>query len=209
MEKILFIDTLTTGMNTERCAIYRIGGIYTEDGVEKKAFDLKVRPFDNARINDASIWLGGETRSSLIDFPEESRAFGKFIEFLDSCVNVQDADDKLYIGGYNCSCFDIPFINEWFRRNRNEQFRNYFHVQCFDIMNISLMILADKRTEMESYTQDCVADKLEIEQKDGDGYYCIENARTSLRIWRKLNDAFGIERPEDENETGTTIKNYE
>ena len=42
MNKILFVDTLTTGMNTERCAIYRIGGIYTEDGVEKKRFDFKV-----------------------------------------------------------------------------------------------------------------------------------------------------------------------
>lgn len=208
MKKILFIDTLTTGMNTERCAIYRIGGIYTEDGVEKKMFDIKSKPFDSARINDTSLWLSGETRSSLLDFPEESKAFGNFINFLDTCVNVQDADDKIYIGGYNCSCFDIPFLVEWFRRNRNEQFRNYFHVQCFDTMNISLMLLADKRGSMESYTQDCVADTLGIEHDYEEASFCIKNARLSYDIWKKLCKEFGLKEYEDTEKTDVIIKNY-
>lgn len=208
MKKILFIDTLTTGMNTERCAIYRIGGIYTEDGVEKKMFDFKSKPFDSAKINDTSLWLSGETRSSLLDFPEERKAFGGFIEFLDSCVNVLDADDKIYIGGYNCSCFDMPFIIEWFRRNGNDQFRNYFHVQCFDTMNISLMLLADKRGSMESYTQDCVADALGIEHDIDEKNFCIKNARLSYDIWKKLCKEFGLDLNENNERTDMIIKNY-
>lgn len=208
MKKILFVDCLTTGMNTERCAIYNLSGIYTEDGVEVKRIDLHIRPFPGARINDQSLWIGGVNRATVAAYPEQEKGFQTLIEFLDQCVDVRNSHDKIYIAGFNSAAFDMPFLWELFRRNGNERFRNYFHMQVLDVMSVAAFGLLDKRRAMPDFKLESVARELGIEpdtQTVGNG---LQNARTSLEIFWKLQQNFGLWEFSDFSEAEQTVKNY-
>ena len=208
MKKILFIDTLTTGMNTERCAIYRLGGIYTEDGVEKERIDLKVRPFENARINDQSLWIGRVDRSIVLTHQRQDEAFAVFAEFLGRHVDIRNAYDKIYLAGFNISAFDVPFIWEWFRRNGNERFRDYFHMQNIDLISIAAFGLMDQRRGMNDFKLESVARELGIDTGDGDTCDCLQNARTALEIFWKLQYRYGIAQYETYDDADLIKRSY-
>lgn len=208
MKKIIFLDTVTTGTHPERCGIYRLGGIYTEDGIERKRFEFRMRPFPNARINDESLYITGETRASLTCYSAEKDVFGQFIKFLDGIIDVRNARNKAYIAGFNVSSMDIPFLKEWFRKNGNEHFRDYFYVQNLDMMNIAAFALVEVRDSMPNFHLETVARFLEIRTRNLAQYDCIKNAKVSLDIYRKLQTQFGLSMCQDTTETKDTCKNY-
>lgn len=208
MYKIFFIDTLTTGMNVEKCSIYRIGGIYTENGIEKFRFEFRMRPFINARINEQSIWISGESRQSLTGYESESDAFGHFIEMLDSVIELRNPKDKAYIAGFNAAAFDMLFLREWFRRNGNERFRDYFHVQVIDTMSLSAFALLPTRADMPDFHLNNTARFLGIDVYPGAGYNCTDNAKLSLDIFRHLQTRFGLSECMDETESTEFRKNF-
>ena len=197
MNKILFIDTVTTGMNPEKCSIYRIGGIYTEDAVEKERFEFRMRPFRNARISEQSLWITGETRSSLLVYKDEADAFKDFIAFLNRIVDIKNPRDKAYLAGFNTAGLDVPFLREWFRRNKNERFRDYFHVQPMDVMTLSAFALMASRSAMPDFHLETAARFLQIDAPIGEVYNCIENAKVSLDIFRMLQKRFGVAECQD------------
>lgn len=206
MKKILFVDTLATGMNPERCSIYRIGGIYTEDGVEKRRFDFRMQPFHGARMSDQSLWIGGEDRATLARYPANDKAFESFVKMLDSFVELKNPYDKMYIAGFNSSAFDVPFIREWFRRNANERFRDYFHVQTLDLMTIASFIMLDDRKMMPDFKLDTVSEFLG-QPVTGDSYDCVNNAFKVLNIYRSFRTRLGLQEFDDRSESKEIIKN--
>lgn len=208
MNKILFIDILTTGMNPEKCSIYRIGGIYTEDAVEKERFEFRMRPFRNARINEQSLWISGESRSSLLVYKDESDAFKDFLAMLGRLVDIKNPHDKIYIAGFNSAAFDVPFLREWFRRNGNERFRDYFHVQTMDVMCLSAFALMPTRQGMPDFHLETAARFLQVKATAGDTYDCITNAKTSLDIFRKLQKRFGVAECLDTSSVVKITKNF-
>ena len=208
MNKILFIDTVTTGMNPEKCSIYRIGGIYTEDAEERQRFEFRMRPFRNARINEQSLWISGESRSSLLVYKDESDAFKDFVAFLDTLVDIRNPRDKMYIAGFNVSGFDIPFLREWFHRNGNERFRDYFHVQAMDVMCLSAFALMPTRQSMPDFHLETAARFLQVKAPAGENYECVENAKVSLDIYRVLQKRFGVAECTNLSEVTSVKKNF-
>ena len=208
MNKILFIDILSTGMDVKRCAIYRIGGIYTEDGQEKKRFDFRVRPFQGARISDQSLWVGGVDRTALAAYPDQEKAFSDFIAMLDGFVEVRNSRDKMYLGGFNTATMDAPFLLQWFNWNRNERYRDYFHMQILDMMTVAGFALMDQRRSMQDFKLESVARQLNIYSGEGDTSNCVQNAKTSLDIYRHMRTRFGLEEFTETPECTDILKNY-
>jgi len=208
MYKILFIDSVTTGMNPERCAIYRLGGIFTEDGVEKKRFELRMRPYQNARISEQSLWICNETRSSLLYYPSQEDAFKDFIALLNEHVNIHNPKDKLFLGGFNTDRFEYPFLTEWFRRNGNERFRDYFYVQTFDMMGIANFALLHNRRDLPDFYLETIAGEIGVHPVSSQRYDCIANSKTSLDIFRTLSRRWGLDDVRNEDETEETFRNY-
>lgn len=208
MNKVIFIDTLSTGMGPDRCGIYRIGGIVTYDAVEKERFDLKVCPWKGARISEQSLWIGGESRASLVDYPDEKSALSQFTKILDRHVSVKNPSDKAYLAGFNSAGFDVPFLREWFLRCDNLRFRDYFHVQTIDIMCLTALLLMNERPGMPGFHLDTVAHQMGIEYSIRDIYNPVDNAEVCLRIYRKLQMRFGVNECYDETPVETITKNY-
>ena len=209
MKKILFIDTLTTGMNHERCAIYRIGGIFVQNDEETERLDLKVRPFHGAKINDQSLWIGGVDRSQVAAYPNQDSAFKEFITFLDKHVDAKNPNDKIYLAGFNASGFDYPFLWEWFRRNGNEKFRNYFHMQVLDIMCISAFALLDERGSMPDFRLETVARHLGVYDGEGDSADCVLNARIALEIYAEIRTRLSLDPQIQYKRTQYIFQNWE
>lgn len=208
MEKIIYIDTLTTGMNTDRCAIYRIGGIITEESVETDRFEMRVRPYPNARISDQSLWIGGESRGTLIKYPDEKDALAFLTGILDEHINVRNPKDKAYIAGFNASAMDVPFLRELFKRNGNMHFRDYFHVQVIDLMTLSAFALIRSRNDMPDFHLESAARALGLECPYGQSYNCLSNAKTCLDMYRLLEKRFGIGECTDVSLIGDIKKNF-
>ena len=211
MEKIVFIDTLTTGMNPERCAIYRIGGIVVVDGTERSRFDLRCCPPSGARINDQSLWIGGESRASVIRYPDQADAFRDFLSVIDETVVLRNPNDKAYLAGFNASAFDVPFLREWFRKNGNERFRDYFHVQTMDLMTLSAFALMQERENLPNFHLESAAEALGVKAPIGGKYDCISNAELAKELFFTLREKFGTGSGSDGKATDkvfTNVKNH-
>lgn len=208
MKKILFIDTVTTGMNPEKCSIYRIGGIYTIDGVEQKRFEFRMRPFINARISEQSLWISGESRSSLIVYPDEKDVFKTFTDYLDTIVDIRNPKDKLYLAGFNVTAFDAFFLREWFRRNGNERFRDYFYVQTIDTMCLATVALMNTRHNMPDFHLETAARFMHVKAAVSQSYDCIVNAKTSLDIYRAFEKRCGLGECLDDSEATDVTTNF-
>lgn len=208
MNKILFIDSVTTGMNPEKCAIYRIGGIFTVNGRETVRFELRMRPFPNARISDQSLWICKETRSSLIYYPDQAEAFADFIKLLNAQVNLHNPKDKIFIAGFNCDRFEYAFINEWFRRNGNERFRDYFYVQTIDLMTLANFRFIEKRHQFHDFFLETAARQLGVPVPGDDRYDCITNSKTCLDMYRKLAMEWAVADIEESKPATEIFKNF-
>lgn len=212
MNKILFIDTLTTGPFPSKCGIYAIGGSVCEDTQtetrELKRFEFRMRPFEDARIIDKSLWLGGMTRSQLIYFKKEAEVLEDFVKMLSDVVKVSDPADKIFLCGFNTSAFDMPFLKEWFDRNENRNFRNVFHMQSIDLLSVSAYALMEERTAMKEFNLDSVARKLGILTKVQERYSCLDNVAACIGIYRKLKERLGMGEWGSFTESGELIVNY-
>lgn len=195
MKKILIIDTLATGLNTERCAIYKIGGIFCEDNPgmikEKTRFSLAVRPFEGARIIENSLWVGGVGRRNLVGYPPQEEAFADFIKLIENHINVRNANDKLYICGFNVAAFDSILIKNWFYRNDDPRFRDCFFVQTLDLMSIAAFALIGERDNMPDFHLETVARYLGVTPTKNENYNCLDNAETCLKMYRELKARLG------------------
>lgn len=212
MNKILFIDTLTTGFDNERCAIYKIGGILCEETAtsikETCRFELNVRPFDKARVDEKALWIGGETRSSMVMYPEQDKAFRVFIEILDKTVNVRDPKDKIYLSAFNSAAFDSAFLKSWFLRNDNKHFRDYFYVQTLDIMSLSAMALLNERQNMQDFHLETTARYMGVIAEHPVKYSCLANADTCMEIYKKVKEKFKIGEDRDYTKVENIVRNF-
>lgn len=196
MNKLLFIDTMTTGLNTERCAIWSIGGIFCEDTamslIEKKRFELRMRPFDGARITDTSLWAGDMTRSELAWYPSQELALMSFKDMLGEEVDRADKADKLYIAGFNSAAFDSIFLRRWFERCGDAGFRDWFYVQTLDLMSLSAAALMEQRDGMPDFHMNTTARWLGAKAVVGTKASTLDNALTCENMYRALKERLNI-----------------
>lgn len=211
MNKILFIDTLTTGLNPDRCEIYRIGGVFCREEFMKMEetvrFDICARPSDNARISETSLWTGGVTRKDLIGYPSQDEAFAYFMEILDNQVDADNPSDKIYLAGYNVTGMDMPFVRAWFASRGNNRWRDYFHMQSIDVMILAAFVLMDERNIMDDFLMQTVARQLGIEPQ-GSRYNCTDNAMTALKIYMTIKERLLPAQDRVYSESGRIMNNY-
>ena len=208
MNKILFIDSVTTGMSPERCAIYRSGGIFAVDGVEVKRFEIRMRHFPGADIAGRSLDICEESRATLARYPSQEKGFRDFIALLDEQVDRSNPRDKMYISGFNSSRFEYAFIMEWFHRCDNRHFRDYFYVQTYDLMTLTCLYAMEKRPFLPDFKLETAARILGVSCPVEDRYDCISNARTCMDMFRVLALRWGVAELPSSPVTDNVFKNF-
>ena len=150
VEKILYFDVETTGLDEKVCEIVQIAGIIEIDGEIKEKFNLLMKPTPNAKITEESLEVIGKTKEELLSYPPQIIVYDKFKKILESYVNKYDKTDKLKLVGHNVG-FDFNFLLAWSKRMEDkyigslvsykEQFCTFRVIQAMKFLGIIGKIL--------------------------------------------------------------------
>ncbi len=133
--KILWIDTETTGLDPKRHGIIQIAGIVDIDGEVKEAFDIKIAPSADVEIDPAALEVHGISEDILLTYPEARVSFNGLQKVMSVYVDRYDKRDKFFMAGYNVH-FDEQFIRSFFQRNNNNYYGSWFHWPVIDVATL-------------------------------------------------------------------------
>jgi DNA polymerase-3 subunit epsilon len=186
MEKILFIDLETTGLEYNTCAITQMAGIYEENGIEKERFNLKIRPNPEHAIYRGALDTTKVGYEDIMSYPlSQFEAYTKFLYMLDSYINKFDKKDKIWVVGYNIINFDAKFLRKFFEMHDNRYYNSYFYYPEIDLVPILSFYTMKTRNNIENFKLMSVAKGLNIEideSKAHDALYDVEITREIFRV---------------------------
>lgn len=133
MNKILWIDTETTGLDANKNGIIQIAALYEVNGEIKDRFVTHIKTFDNDFIDPEALKVNELTKEDITGFPSPQLIFISFTDFLCKLVNKYDKSDKLIIAGYNVD-FDIRFLKAFWKKNHDTYFGSLFYWVPIDVM---------------------------------------------------------------------------
>lgn len=133
--KICFIDLETTGLNPETDRITELS---------------------------ATVRINGRVRGSLnLKHKSDATYYSSFSDFVEQYVDKFDPEDKMLFAGWKAD-FDMSFIRALYRKQGDDFFGSIFWNPCYDIMQLALHKLREKRHKIENFKLGTVAKFLKI-----------------------------------------------
>ena len=185
MNKIIFIDTETGGVNAEKSALIQLSGIIEVDGAEKEKFNFYIKPFENSEVNEKALEVQGRTLEELgtEKYIDESIIYKKFLEILDKYIDKYDKNDKFIVAGYNVK-FDIDILKALFERNNNKFLFSYFNSSMLDpLYSVRLLQVADMLPVLENNKLETWCKYFNIELKAHDS---LQDITATKKLIEKL-----------------------
>lgn len=144
MNKIIFIDTETGGVNPEKSALIQLSGIIRIDKKDVGKFNFYIKPFENSEVNEKALEVQGRTLDELKTekYIEEKEVYKQFINLLDKYIDKYDKTDKFIVAGYNVR-FDVDILKALFQRHGNNFLFSYLDSSMLDpLYSIRLLQIA-------------------------------------------------------------------
>jgi DNA polymerase-3 subunit epsilon len=135
-EKIIYLDTETTGLDFKFCDIWQIGSIVEVDGEVVDRRNFFMAPQKTARIEAGALKLQNKTKTDLYALPDRLEQFKLLKKMLGTYVSPYDKDSKFLIVGYNVQ-FDIQFLRQFWLSFGDKHFNSYFLVPAMDVMGLA------------------------------------------------------------------------
>jgi len=136
MQKILWIDTETTGTDPTANSIIEIAGIIDIDGKKVSEFDFFVRPHPDFLIDEKSIGIHNISIEQMLSFPETSSAYRQLLSVFGKYIDKFNREDKFSIAGQNVK-FDLDFLSHFFMREKDVYLGSWIdfrkRVELYDI----------------------------------------------------------------------------
>lgn len=185
MNKIIFIDTETGGVNAEKSALIQLSGIIEVNGTEKEKFNFYIKPFENSEVNEKALEVQGRTLEELgtEKYIDESIIYKKFLEILDKYIDKYDKNDKFIVAGYNVK-FDIDILKALFERNNNKFLFSYFNSSMLDpLYSVRLLQVAGMLPVLENNKLETWCKYFNIELKAHDS---LQDITATKKLIEKL-----------------------
>ena len=185
MNKIIFIDTETGGVNAEKSALIQLSGIIEVDGTEKEKFNFYIKPFENSEVNEKALEVQKRTLEELgtEKYIDESIIYKKFLEILDKYIDKYDKNDKFIVAGYNVK-FDIDILKALFERNNNKFLFSYFNSSMLDpLCSVRLLQVAGILPVLENNKLETWCKYFNIELKAHDS---LQDITATKKLIEKL-----------------------
>ena len=144
MNKIIFIDTETGGVNPEKSALIQLSGIIRIDKKDVEKFNFYIKPFENSEVNEKALEVQGRTLDELKaeKYIEEKEVYKQFINLLDKYIDKYDKTDKFIVAEYNVR-FDVDILKALFQRHGNNFSFSYLDSSMLDpLYSIRLLQIA-------------------------------------------------------------------
>lgn len=182
--KKVFYDLETTGTNQLTCAIHQIAGFVEIDEEIVETFNIKMRPFEGAEIQQGALDTCGKTAEELMAYPDHREGYRKFISILQKYINRFDTKDKAFLVGYNNRGFDDAFLRLFFERCGDKFFGSWFWPDSMDVLVLACEYLQTRRTGMPCFKQWAVAQTLGIPYDKDKLHDAVEDVRITRQIYR-------------------------
>lgn len=138
MKKVIWIDTETTGLNSQIHGVREVGFIIEIDGVEvEKGFlEINTMTYENERYISKYVRKEmGVDEELLTSYPSSSYQQITFENILHKYVNTNEKS-KFQMAGFNIE-FDYDFIKKWFDDTpKSTDFNVYFGYQKLDVLEL-------------------------------------------------------------------------
>lgn len=182
MNKTIFIDTETTGLNTDKCGVYQIAAIVDIDGKTEAEINIFSNIFPEDVVEQEVFDLHGQEKMGAIStYQKPFRAHGQLIYELEKFVDRYDPKDKLIAIGYVAD-FDNRVLRRFFKKNKDDYFGSYFWHPWIDVMGLAMYFYQDQRHLFENFKLGTVAAYAGV-QVDGRG---LHDALFDVKLTREL-----------------------
>ena len=143
MQKVLWLDTETTGTDATRHSIIQIAGIIDINGKMVDEFEFKVRPHEDFEIDSESIAIHGFTEEQMLSFPERKETHAALKKVWEKRVDRFDKNDKFTVAGQGIK-FDIDMLVNFFYREMDVYLGSYIdfkkRIELLDITRVLQML---------------------------------------------------------------------
>lgn len=176
MNKIIFIDTETGGVNPEKAALIQLSGIIRIDKKDVEKFNFYIKPFENSEVTEKALEVQGRTLEELKTdkYVEEKKVYKQFINLLDKYIDKYDRTDKFIVAGYNVR-FDVDILKAFFQRHGNNFLFSYLDFSMLDpLYSIRLLQIAEILPVLENNKLETWCKHFGIELKAHDSLEDIE-----------------------------------
>ena len=185
MNKIIFIDTETGGVNPEKAALIQLSGIIRIDKKDVEKFNFYIKPFENSEVNEKALEIQGRTLEELKTdkYVEEKEVYKQFINLLDKYIDKYDRTDKFIVAGYNVR-FDVDMLKAFFQRHGNNFLFSYLDSSMLDpLYSIRLLQTAEILPVLENNKLETWCKHFGIELKAHDS---LEDVEATKKLIGKL-----------------------
>ena len=135
--KIIFIDTETTGLNSQKHDIIQIAGLITEDKKILDEFNFKCQPVNWNTISKQALQINNTTIDDLKKYEMPQATFIHFLKILEKHFD----GEKFIIAGQNVKSFDWRFVVSFWdkhKRYADPNFQYYFDdTKSLDLLDLS------------------------------------------------------------------------
>jgi DNA polymerase-3 subunit epsilon len=129
MNKILWLDTETTGTDPKKHGIIQIAGIIEINGAIKESFEFLCDPMKK-EIDPKALELNNFTLDEMKNFPSPSVNHKKLLKILSKYVDKYNKYDKFILAGQRIK-FDFDFLYQFFLDCKDNYFFSYFQGGAF------------------------------------------------------------------------------
>lgn len=184
MTKLIYLDTETTGLNPETCAITQLSGVIRV-GDSTQEFDIFMRPHEGAEISQEALETQGRTLEEINAFPDPKEGYQRFVDYLGQHVDKFNKTDKFFLFGFNIQ-FDANIMRAWFKRNGDNYFGSWFWNPPIDVMSIAAMALMDRRPSLPNFKLSTVYKALYPEDTEITFHNSKDDIKATRRILRDI-----------------------
>lgn len=175
IQRMLYLDTETTGLNPEKNGIWQIGGIVEIDGKIKDKFNFIFAPSLEDEVDDYALKMSGYASEEALRAIKNSsnKAFNSFIAILEKHISKFNTSEKFTLCGYNVG-FDDGFLRAWFTKNHEKYYGSYITPYKIDVYTLTALLWGHGKLDIPKLKLETVADHLGIEINAHDALSDIE-----------------------------------
>ena len=184
--KIIFIDTETTGLNSQKHDIIQLAGLVVEDGKVIDSFNYKCQPVNWTDISPQALQVNNTTYEQLHSYETPKESFVKFLEVLNKHYTPKD---KFLIAGQNVKKFDWRFIVSFWEKHKSptdKDFQYFFdNRSSLDLMDLSKPMKTHGILEVENIKLGTIVEALNI-QIEGNLHDALTDITVTYKSFYKL-----------------------
>ena len=185
IDKRVYIDVETTGVDCTKHGIIQLSGIVEIDGKEKERFDYRVRPFSDDVVDPEALKVSGNTVEGVMTFASTAEIHSKFTKMLCAYIDKYSRFDKFHFIAYNAG-FDSDFVRKFLEKNGDKFYGSLFYYPAIDVMNTAAEYFLQVRSKLENFKLVTVAKALDMDVDESRLHDSMYDIEITMQMHKKL-----------------------